>query len=377
MNELIKIESKEIDNESVQTVNARELHAFLGVGKDFSTWIKTRIAKYGFEENTDYIIVENLSSPNLGSSKSRQQKLLDYYISIDMAKELAMVENNDKGREARKYFIECSNKADKILQAMSHLEYQPKTPYLFLDGNEYKTDSLTLSKVANKHHFHILRDIEEEILTLEENPNLDVPTKEYILKGFVKTSYISVQNKELPKYVLSEQALLQLLLKYSSEVRANFIKAFKEVRDTLNNIYKLKELEKILPEIDTNSSYVYIIKNMDTGNIKIGVSNDVQKRLNTFRTGNDCQLELVYKSVVCSNSFSIESSVHEYFKDYRVRGEWFKVNESEVIRFLECSNYTLKAQIPDVAGNGIFKKEDVNYELLKEEGILPICEQED
>lgn len=74
--------------------------------------------------------------------------------------------------------------------------------------------------------------------------------------------------------------MLQLLLKYSSEVRANFnIKAFKETRDTLDNIYKLKELEKILPGIDTNSSYVYIIKNMDTGNIKIGVSNDVQKEI--------------------------------------------------------------------------------------------------
>ena len=356
MNELISLTQSAINGELQQTVNARELHAFLEVGRDFSNWVKGRISKYGFEENVDYVIFESLSSPDSANVKARPQKLLDYYISIDMAKEVAMIENNEKGRDVRQYFIECSNKADKILQAMSHLEYQPKTPYLFLDGNEYKTDSLTLSKVTNKHHFHIIRDIEEEILTLEENPNLDAPTKEYILKGFVKTSYISVQNKELPKYVLSEQAVLQLLLKYSSEVRANFIKAFKDTKDTLDNIYKLKELEKILPEINTNSSYVYIIKNMDTGNIKIGVSNDVQKRLNTFRTGNDCQLELLYKSVVCSNSFNIEQSVHEYFKDHRVRGEWFKIDESEVIRFLECSNYTLKIQTLDVSGNEIFNK---------------------
>ena len=348
MNELIALTQSAINGEVQQTVNARELHAFLESKQEFSTWIKNRIDEYGFVENQDFITL----SKNLENGG----RTIEYYITLDMAKELAMVERNDKGREARRYFIECSNKADKILQAMSHLEYQPKTPYLFLDGNEYKTDSLTLSKVANKHHFHILRDIEEEILTLEEHPNLDAHTKEYILKGFVKTSYTSIQNKELPKYVLAEQAVLQLLLKYSSEVRANFIKAFKETRDALDNIYKLKELEKILPEVDTNSSYVYIIKNMDTGNIKIGVSNDVQKRLNTFRTGNDCQLELVYKSVICSNSFSIESSVHEYFKDYRVRGEWFKVDESEVIRFLECSKYTLKAQVLDVAGNGIFNK---------------------
>ena len=350
--ELIQISETEINGVLTKTVNARDLHEYLEVGRDFSTWIKNRISTLGSIEGEDYLL------PETGEQDSNQHggnNKIEYLITIDLAKHIAMIENNEKGRGVRQYFITCSNRADKILQAMSYLEYQPKTPYLFLDGNEYKTDSLTLSKVTNKHHFHIIRDIEEEILTLKENPNLDAPTKDYILKGFVKSSYISVQNKELPKYILSEQAVLQLLLKYSSEVRANFIKAFKETRDTLDNIYKLKELEKILPEIDTNSSYVYIIKNMDTGNIKIGVSNDVQKRLNTFRTGNDCQLELVYKSVICSNSFSIEQSVHEYFKYYRVRGEWFKVNESEVIRFLECSNYTLKSKVPDINGNDIFK----------------------
>ena len=353
--ELFQISETEINGVMTKTVSARDLHLFLDVGRKFSTWIKDRIEKYEFVENQDFIIISQNRETIDKNGHNKVSVAIEYHITLDMAKELSMVERNDKGKQARQYFITCSNRADKILQAMSYLEYQPKTPYLFLDGNEYKTDSLTLSKVTNKHHFHIIRDIEEEILTLKENPNLDAPTKDYILKGFVKSSYISVQNKELPKYILSEQAVLQLLLKYSSEVRANFIKAFKETRDTLDNIYKLKELEKILPEIDTNSSYVYIIKNMDTGNIKIGVSNDVQKRLNTFRTGNDCQLELVYKSVICSNSFSIEQSVHEYFKYYRVRGEWFKVNESEVIRFLECSNYTLKSKVPDINGNDIFK----------------------
>lgn len=356
MNEIIKLTENTLDGVLVQTVSARELHKFLGSRRQFSDWIKAKLERLRLQENKDYVCLSQSCETQRSDGQKGLAVSTEYFITLDTAKHIAMMENTDRGFEVRDYFIECSNKADKILQAMSHLEYQPKTPYLFLDGNEYKTDSLTLSKVTNKHHFHIIRDIEEEILTLEEHPNLDAPTKEYILKGFVKTSYVSVQNKELPKYILSEQAVLQLLLKYSSEVRANFIKAFKETRDTLDNIYKLKELEKILPEMGTNSSYVYIIKNMDTGNIKVGVSNDVQKRLNTFRTGNDCQLELVYKSVVCSNSFSIESSVHEYFKDYRVRGEWFKVDEKEVIRFLECSNYTLKAQIPDVTGNGIFSK---------------------
>ena len=70
------------------------------VRRDFSTWIKGRITKFGFVEGEDYAVVQNLSSPNLVSSKSRAQQLLDYHLTLDMAKELAMVENNPKGRFA-------------------------------------------------------------------------------------------------------------------------------------------------------------------------------------------------------------------------------------------------------------------------------------
>ena len=193
MNELIKLNQSAINGEVQQTVNARELHQFLEVGRDFSNWIKGRISKYGFEENEDYVVVENLSFPDSGNAKARPQTLKEYYLTLDVAKHLAMMEKNEKGLQIRQYFIECSNKADKILQVMSHLEYQPKTPYLFLDGNEYKTDSLTLSKITNKHHFHIIRDIEEEILTLEENPNLDAPTKEYGLYYLNKSQHSDKQ----------------------------------------------------------------------------------------------------------------------------------------------------------------------------------------
>lgn len=121
MNELIKLTQSAINGEVQQTVNARELHQFLDVGKDFSTWIKNRIEKYDFVENQDYVIVENLSSPDLRNAKARPQTLKDYYISIDMAKELAMVENNDKGKLARKYFIECEKRLKQELPT-SYLE---------------------------------------------------------------------------------------------------------------------------------------------------------------------------------------------------------------------------------------------------------------
>ncbi len=71
MNILIKITEQTVDQETVQTVNARELHAFLEIGKDFSTWIKDRIHQYKFEEGSDFIKTQDLRSPKLGTAKSR------------------------------------------------------------------------------------------------------------------------------------------------------------------------------------------------------------------------------------------------------------------------------------------------------------------
>jgi phage anti-repressor protein len=88
-----------------KAVNARLLHAFLESKKDFSDWIKYRIAKYGFVENQDYQVFLNL-----GGNPSGGRPLIEYALSIDCAKELAMVEGNEKGKQARQYFITCEQK---------------------------------------------------------------------------------------------------------------------------------------------------------------------------------------------------------------------------------------------------------------------------
>ncbi|WP_375680533.1 antA/AntB antirepressor family protein [Bartonella sp. AP35XZML] len=104
MNTLIEISEQVIDQETVQTVNARELHTFLAIGKRFATWITNRINQYKFEEGKDYI----LTLPKIGKRKNVISK--EYHLTLDMAKELSMVERNEKGRQARRYFIECEKK---------------------------------------------------------------------------------------------------------------------------------------------------------------------------------------------------------------------------------------------------------------------------
>ncbi|WP_413178538.1 antA/AntB antirepressor family protein [Escherichia coli] len=102
--QLIPVFSGTTSNETVLLCNARDLHDFLEVGKVFAAWINARIEEYGFEENKDFVVFSNSGKNSVG----RRRK--DYHLTLDTAKELAMVERNEKGRQIRRYFIECEKK---------------------------------------------------------------------------------------------------------------------------------------------------------------------------------------------------------------------------------------------------------------------------
>lgn len=104
----------EVGSRMIQTVNARDLHRALEVGKDFSTWIKDRIEEYGFIEGQDFV---KFGSPKLGnqsgmkSGRGGDRRSTDYHVSFDMAKELGMVERTPIGRAIRLYFIRKEEEA--------------------------------------------------------------------------------------------------------------------------------------------------------------------------------------------------------------------------------------------------------------------------
>lgn len=93
------------DQSETLLCDARKLHKFLQVGRDYSNWIKSRIEEYGFQENQDFISFRQNGRKPQGGRPSTE-----YHITLDMAKELAMVERNEQGRAARRYFIECEKK---------------------------------------------------------------------------------------------------------------------------------------------------------------------------------------------------------------------------------------------------------------------------
>jgi phage anti-repressor protein len=88
-----------INGAEVNSVNARDLHKELEVKTEFAKWVKRAIEKYDFVKNVDYIVI-------VKNGEKGGRPITEYITTIDMAKELAMLENNKQGRVYRKYFIE-------------------------------------------------------------------------------------------------------------------------------------------------------------------------------------------------------------------------------------------------------------------------------
>lgn len=152
------------ESNGTQTVDARQLHEFLSIGRDFSNWIKGRINQYGFEENEDYVAYCYDLNGNLLTSKlakmgefDNQPVRVEYEITIDMGKELAMLERSQKGRAVRKYFIAAENKLRQILQPIGGvhpLVHGGKVGYprreLFI-ASGYSPNSGSISRLKEKY----------------------------------------------------------------------------------------------------------------------------------------------------------------------------------------------------------------------------------
>ena len=119
--ELIKI----IEREGRQLVSGRELHEFLEIRTKYKDWFR-RMVEYGFEEEIDFIRVAQKRATN--NLKNPVTTVIDHVISIDMAKEISMIQRTEKGKVARQYFINCEKKLKEVkkLTPMELMELQFK-----------------------------------------------------------------------------------------------------------------------------------------------------------------------------------------------------------------------------------------------------------
>ena len=105
------------ENDGVQAVMGRDLHKFLEVGAEYRHWFP-RMVEYGFFAGQDYTVKNDRVQDSLG----REREATNHIISLDMAKEISMIQRTDKGKQARQYFIECERKAKRAPAELTRLE---------------------------------------------------------------------------------------------------------------------------------------------------------------------------------------------------------------------------------------------------------------
>jgi phage anti-repressor protein len=175
--ELIPVFTGTIAGVSTQLVDARTLHAFLEVGKDFSTWLKSRIKQYDFQENQDYIRIEkttNNALPKIGDGVNQGFQPIDYHLTLDMAKELSMVERNAKGKEARRYFIECEKRLLGQVPAHVAKAYDDLVTNKIPEYLKIITAPLPVAEFEERYHFH------ENALEDLKNAQVIMPARDFL-----------------------------------------------------------------------------------------------------------------------------------------------------------------------------------------------------
>lgn len=158
MDKLITI----IEQKGIQLVDARELHKRLKVQTPFNHWLNRRVSEYGFDENKDYFTENQLLDKN--DKKYPHRPRTEYFLTIDMAKEIAMVERTEVGKKIRNYFIEMEKLArESAIKMPPSLNVYGKEalPYIeWLLLHQYSVTSGQYHRRIKKHPQHFYRTAE-------------------------------------------------------------------------------------------------------------------------------------------------------------------------------------------------------------------------
>ena len=158
MNELLKVDADK------QTVSARELHEKLNIGTKFATWFP-RMTEYGFAEGVDF----TTCYPNLGSENHGGQNMVDYNISVDMAKQICMIQRTPEGKECRQYLIDLEKAWNTPEQVMARaLKIADQTiESLKITVNEMKPKAEYFDALVDKKLNTNVRDTSKELCVKE------------------------------------------------------------------------------------------------------------------------------------------------------------------------------------------------------------------
>lgn len=211
MNELISVT---LNDNHEPVVSGRQLHEALGVNSNYTTWFD-RMADYGFTENQDYILLSNFGNQTGRGGHNK----VDHVIKLDMAKEIAMIQRTERGKQVRQYFIQVEkdfNSPEKIMarallmadQKVHKLEAQieaDRPKVLFADAVSASHTSILvgdLAKLISQNGFKIganrlfswLRD--NGYLIKKRGASWNMPTQKSMELGLFEIKETNIQHAD-------------------------------------------------------------------------------------------------------------------------------------------------------------------------------------
>ena len=211
--ELIPVTENE-QNEVV--VSGRDLHNFLGIGTQYTKWFD-RMTEYGFQENQDYILLSQKRLTN--NPRNPYTDVTDHLLKLDAAKEISMIQRNDKGKQARQYFLQIEKAwnspemimkralqfADQKIMKLESKIQQDKPKVLFADAVDSSTSSVLIGELAKlisqngydigqNRLFEWLRD--NGFLIKRKGESFNLPTQRSMEQGLMDIKKRTINNAD-------------------------------------------------------------------------------------------------------------------------------------------------------------------------------------
>ena len=197
------------------------------------------------------------------------------------------------------------------------------------ENDDYWVSTLTIAKLFEKRHDNVLRDFESAYKELSDLLNFEE------FKKFKKNEVTFIDNRQRSQKVFKINRTLfnYVVLGYTGRnakiYRAKFILAFEELEKQVK-IFLTQQT--IYPNLKRQQ--VYILKNTITNMIKVGVTNDIKRRLSELQNASGCEINVEYLAPKSDNAQQIESFIHKKLSAKRGIGEWFNVSVEEAINVL-------------------------------------------
>lgn len=209
-----------VQKDGLNTVSARELHEKLNVKTRYNDWVSFIIG-YGFEENKDFILVTEKRVTN--NPKNPTTNYTNHYISIDMAKEICMIQRNEIGKKFRRYFIECEKKLKEI-----------STPKL-----SFEEMTLKVIDECHKRISDMSKIIEEQKPKVEFADKVSQSKDCIDIGEFAKLlndENISIGRNRLFNLLRKNKILMNNNLPYQEYINSNYFDVIETTKDTITGV---------------------------------------------------------------------------------------------------------------------------------------------